>query len=435
MRVAAPGRAPDNMKVRSVRCPMKMYRSVFRRALVPGAVLLLLNAPLAAQVAGDLWTPGPGWALVWADEFTGDSVNRDNWNYDLGAGGWGNAELETYTAENAVVSGGLLRITALKEPNGGYTSSRLKTQGLQSWTYGKIAARLRLPRGQGIWPAFWMLGDNITTVGWPRCGEIDIMEMIGGGEDRDDSVYGTLHWDQGGHRFAGTDRTELPDPAVFNEAFHVFEVEWTQTAIIWKLDGSETGRLAIDPVTAPAREEFHRPFFIILNLAVGGNWPGMPDANTVFPQALEVDWVRVYASGAAASAPVFTAQPVSASATAGGIVTFSVTVAGQPAPTLQWQRNGVAIAGATSDTLRLSNVTAADAGNYRVIATNASGSATSDAASLTVTTPAPAPPPAPSSGGGGGGGATSLYFPVALLLIATWRCRNVRGPLANFGLR
>jgi beta-glucanase (GH16 family) len=422
------------MKMRLVRHPMNAFPAAVCRSVFAGVASLLLHPPLAAQVVGDTWTPGAGWALVWADEFTGDSVNRANWNYDLGAGGWGNAELETYTTENAVVADGLLRITALKEPNGAYTSSRLKTQGLQSWTYGKVAARLRLPRGQGIWPAFWMLGDNISTVGWPRCGEIDIMEMIGGGEDRDDSTYGTLHWDQDGHHFTGTSRTELPDPAIFHDAFHVFEVEWTQTAIIWKLDGSEIGRLAIDAATAPAREEFHRPFFIILNLAVGGNWPGSPDASTVFPQAFEVDWVRVYASNATASAPVVTAQPVAASATAGGVVTFSVTVSGQPAPTLQWQKNGVDIAGATSDTLRLSNVTAADAGNYRVIATNASGSATSDAASLTVSTPAPTPPPAP-SGGGGGGGAPSLYFPAALLVLAAWRWRRGGSRLADVGRR
>ena len=411
--------------MRFLRHPMNAFLALFRRSLFAGAASLVLLSPLAAQVAGDTWTPGAGWTLVWADEFAGDSVNRANWNYDLGGGGWGNAELETYTTENAVVADGLLRITALKEPNGGYTSSRLKTQGLQSWTYGKVAARLRLPRGQGIWPAFWMLGDNIGTVGWPRCGEIDIMEMIGGGEDRDDSYYGTLHWDQSGHRFTGTSRTELPDPAIFHDAFHVFEVEWTPAAIVWKLDGSETGRLAIDAANAPEREEFHRSFFIILNLAVGGNWPGSPDASTVFPQALEVDWVRVYAGNATASIPVFTAQPIAASVTAGGAVTFSVAVSGQPAPTLQWQKNGVDVAGATGDTLRLSNVTAADAGNYRVIATNASGSATSDAAALTVTTPAPTPTPAPSGGGGGGGGAPSLYFFVILFALAGWRLRSV----------
>lgn len=401
---------------------MNSLLSVFRRAWVTGAFVLWCGVPLAAQVTADNWSPGAGWKLVWADEFTGSAVNTTHWTYDLGAGGWGNNELQTYTSANATVQDGELRITAQRNTDGSYNSARLKTQDRLAWTYGKFAARMRLPRGQGIWPAFWMLGTNIATVGWPKCGEIDVMEMIGGGEDRDDSVYGTIHWDAGGHAATGSSRIELVDPEIFHDDYHVFEVEWTPAAIIWRIDGVETARTSVDRTAQPDREEFHQPFFLVLNLAVGGNWPGAPDANTVFPQVLAVDWVRVYASEATVSAPVFTAQPKAASVTAGGSASFSVTVSGQPEPTLQWQRNGVNITGATSATLSLANVTVADAGDYRVIAINSAGTATSDAATLTVTTPAPAPSPAPSGGGGGGGGgAPSVWFPVAVAVLGWLR--------------
>ena len=154
-------------------------------ASVAAAVSLISAPPVANAFSPDTWTPGTGWTLVWADEFSGTSVDAQNWTYDVGGGGWGNNELETYTSSpaNAYVQNGELVIKAIKS-RGKYNSARLKTQGLHAWQYGKVAARIRLPYGQGIWPAFWMLGDNITTVGWPKCGEIDIMEMIGGGENR-----------------------------------------------------------------------------------------------------------------------------------------------------------------------------------------------------------------------------------------------------------
>lgn len=380
--------------------------------------------PLAAQITPDNWTPGAGWSLVWADEFNGTSVNPDNWTYDLGAGGWGNNELQSYSAANATVQGGELQITARKNSDGSFTSARLKTQGRHAWTYGKIAARMRLPQGQGIWPAFWMLGTNITTVGWPKCGEIDIMEMIGGGEDRDDSVYGTLHWDANGHASIGSGRVELVDPEIFHDDYHVFEVEWTPTIVAWRIDAVETRRISIDPVVWPEMEEFQRPFFILLNLAVGGNWPGSPDASTQFPQTLAVDWVRVYANATTSSAPVFTTQPGNLSVTAGQSVSFSVAVTGNPAPTLQWQKGGVDIAGATGTTLTLASVSAADAGNYRAVATNVAGVTQSNLATLAVTQPAPAPTPPPAKSGGGGGGAPSLYLVAALLVLGGLRARR-----------
>ncbi len=389
---------------------------------------LVLAPKLAAQITADNYAPGAGWTLVWADEFGGNTVNAQNWTYDLGGGGWGNNELENYNTTNAVVQDGELRITASKNADGTYSSSRLKTQGLQSWTYGKIAARMRLPQGQGIWPAFWMLGSNVTTVSWPKCGEIDIMEMIGGGEDRDDSVYGTLHWDANGHASTGTSRIELKDPEIFHDDYHVFEVEWTPANIIWKIDGVETGRSSVDLALWPQMEEFHRPFFIVLNLAVGGDWPGSPNASTVFPQTLAVDWVRVYSSAATNLAPAFTTQPASLSVTAGGSATFTVAASGNPAPAIQWQKDGVDIAGATGTSFQIAKTAAADAGNYRAVATNSQGSATSTAATLTVTAVVtPTAPSTPSGGGGGGGGgAPSWYFLTALSVLGLSRMRRGR---------
>src|SRR5262245_10929857 len=205
--------------------------------------------PPVTKLSPDTWKPGSGWNLVWSDEFGGSTLDTKNWVFDLGAGGWGNKELQTYTsnAENVSVRNGELVIKAV-ENQGKYTSTRLKTLGKQSWQYGKIAARMRLPYGQGIWPAFWMLGANIGSISWPKCGEIDIMEMIGGGENRDDTSYGTLHWGNasGAHVEKGSGPKELADPEIFNDDFHVFEVEWTKREIIWRRDSKEYHRVNID---------------------------------------------------------------------------------------------------------------------------------------------------------------------------------------------
>lgn len=238
----------------------------------------------------------PGWELVWNDEFNGATLDSKSWNRETGGGGWGNNELQFYTnrTENAYLADGSLIIEARRESYGGndYTSARLTTQGKHSFRYGRIEARIKLPKGQGIWPAFWMLGESISTVGWPACGEIDIMEMIGGGEDRDDTVYGTAHWleENAGHQYQGG-HLELPDPQIFADDYHLFAIEWDSTTIKWLMDDQPYYTFDITP---GARSEFHAPFFIILNVAVGGNWPGNPDTTTVFPQRMYVDFVRVY---------------------------------------------------------------------------------------------------------------------------------------------
>ncbi len=227
--------------------------------------------------------------LVWSDEFNDTALNDFFWKYELGNNnGWGNNELEYYTnnPKNITLSDGKLIITALRENFGGffYTSARILTR--LSWKYGKIEARIKMPHGQGIWPAFWMLGANINTVGWPACGEIDIVEMIGG-VSGDNTAYGTAHWSSNGKQSKGGSY-KLPN-AKLSDDFHVYRIEWDSQKIIWYLDDVLYYLL---PFT-PSMSAFQAPFFIILNLAVGGNWGGYPDATTVFPQTMIVDYVRV----------------------------------------------------------------------------------------------------------------------------------------------
>jgi beta-glucanase (GH16 family) len=247
--------------------------------------------PAASPTSTPEWER-PGWTLVWHDEFDGEALDLQSWTYDIGGGGWGNHEWEFYTdrPENARLEDGRLVIEARAEEFMGrnYTSARLKTQGLHAWTYGRVEARMKLPSGQGIWPAFWMLGGDINQVGWPECGEIDIMEYIG----RDDShAYGTVHGPgySGGNGVGAS--LALP-PGELSQDFHVFAIEWEPQQIRWYVDDEQY--FSVDPGRLPGRWVYDHPFFVILNLAVGGDWPGYPDETTVFPQTLQVDYVRVY---------------------------------------------------------------------------------------------------------------------------------------------
>ena len=233
------------------------------------------------------------WQLVWSDEFDSTSINTLNWTKETGGNGWGNNELEYYTNRdtNAFIENGHLVIQVLKEnySNRNYTSARLKTQSKKLFKYGKIEASIKLPCGQGIWPAFWTLGQNISSVGWPKCGEIDIMEMIGG-QNRENTVHGTAHWDNNGqHAQYGNSYTLTS--GIFADDFHKFAIIWTEQYIKWYVDDHLYNTIDI---TSSGLSEFHNDFFILLNVAVGGNWPGSPDASTVFPQRMEVDYVRVY---------------------------------------------------------------------------------------------------------------------------------------------
>src|SRR5262245_44106606 len=237
----------------------------------------------------------PGFpTLLWSDEFSGSSINTSNWTYDLGGGGWGNNELQNYTNRpvNARIENGMLIIEARQENFGGnaYTSARLKTKGRQNFGVNTwVEARIQSPQGQGIWPAFWMLGSKIRTVGWPACGEIDIMEIRGQTPTQN---LGTMHWanDNGTHAsFGGTFNSSVSLAA----GFHTFAIARTTTSIKWYVDGTQyhEGNIAGG---INSTSEFQTQFFILLNVAVGGNFVGSPNASTVFPQQMRVDYVRVW---------------------------------------------------------------------------------------------------------------------------------------------
>ncbi|MDC3389786.1 glycoside hydrolase family 16 protein [Flavobacteriales bacterium] len=232
----------------------------------------------------------PNYTLSWNDEFNGTLLSND-WTHELGNGnnGWGNNELQYYREQNTSLENGYLKITAKQEYYGGknYTSSRIKTQGNVLHTYGRIDIRAKLPFGQGIWPAIWMLGENFPSVGWPSCGEIDIMEMIGGNGYNDRTVHGTAHWESNGHaEYGGSNSLSS---GRFADEFHVFSIIWTSSSIVWLRDDIQYQVIDITNLSA-----FHNNFFFILNLAVGGNWPGSPNASTIFDQTLLVDYIRVF---------------------------------------------------------------------------------------------------------------------------------------------
>ncbi|MCS6953689.1 MAG: family 16 glycosylhydrolase [Bryobacteraceae bacterium] len=258
---------------------------------------LCLAAALAAQYR-------PGWTLVWSDEFDGHGLDPAKWEFDVGGHGWGNNESQCYTrrTENAAVEDGKLVIRALRETYTGpegitrpYTSARLVTRGKFSRAYGRFEALIKLPYGPGIWPAFWMLGDDIATVGWPACGEIDIMENIG---REPSTVHGTIHGPgYSGSRGIGASYT-LPGGRRFADDFHLFAVEWEPEVIRWYVDDVLYQTRTPKDLPSGARWVFDHPFHLLLNVAVGGNWPGYPDQTTVFPQTMLIDYVRVYARAA-----------------------------------------------------------------------------------------------------------------------------------------
>ncbi|WP_460680230.1 family 16 glycosylhydrolase [Mucilaginibacter koreensis] len=235
------------------------------------------------------------WTQVWADEFEGPNINTANWNFETGTAQ--NNEKEYYQASNASISNGNLVITARKQAVGGmqYTSARLNSSGKYSVKYGRIEARIKLPMVNGMWPAFWMLGSNINTVGWPKCGEIDIMEQV----NTSNTVLGTIHWDNNGHSQYGGNTNTTPGD------YHVYAIEWDSSSIRWYVDGTlyNTANIANN---INGTEEFNNnPFFIILNLAVGGDLTGGTAINDgALPTSMYVDYVRVYKATTTAGAPI-----------------------------------------------------------------------------------------------------------------------------------
>lgn len=246
--------------------------------------------------ANGYFTPDayPSMQLAWSDEFNESSLNAKDWSYELGNGcnvslcGWGNNELEVYTdkAENLSLENGKLVITALKVAGGGYTSARIKTENKQEPKYGRIDVRAKLPKGQGIWPAIWMLGENIDVVSWPTCGEIDIMELVG---HQPATVHGTAHYQNDGYRNSSSSKSLASGD--FSDQYHVFTLVWDANSITWYVDNIQFKQFLN---TGIAGWPFNKPFYFVLNVAVGGNWPGPPDETTVFPQQMMVDYIRVF---------------------------------------------------------------------------------------------------------------------------------------------
>jgi hypothetical protein len=234
----------------------------------------------------------PGYSLVWSDEFSGNTLNTNDWTHEIGNGcpnlcGWGNSELQSYRSQNTTVADGYLTIEAKRETSGTYTSSRIKTQGKKFFKYGRIDIRAKVPRGNGLWPALWMLGESISSVGWPRSGEIDIMEMIGGNNS---TTLGTAHWYNGGHNYTGGNTT-LASGELADE-FHVYSIIWDAQSISWYLDDDPQPFYVLD-ISPSELSEFRENFFLLFNIAVGGTLGGTVD-NSNLPQTMIVDYVRVF---------------------------------------------------------------------------------------------------------------------------------------------
>jgi beta-glucanase (GH16 family) len=281
------------------------------RTLSLCALIAIISMAINCFSQNPATPPTSDWTMVWSDEFSGPNgspIDRTKWIAETGGKGWGNHELEYYTdhSENASLQDGNLVIRALQEkyigPDGverNYTSARLKTFGKFSQTYGRFEARIKIPDGQGIWPAFWMLGDDIDRVGWPVCGEIDIMENIG---KEPAIIHGSIH----GPGYIGTTGLEAPytlsgplsgplsGQRRFADDFHIFAIEWDPESVSFYVDKDVYVRRTRGDLKPGWKWVFDKPFFLILNLAVGGDWPGSPDSTTVFPQSMLVDYVRVY---------------------------------------------------------------------------------------------------------------------------------------------
>lgn len=267
-------------------------------------IFLVIISFVLGSCENKVLTNSDDWELVWSQDFDGQIIDRNVWNFEIGNGhskgipGWGNAELEYYTdGENAYIENGVLVIEARKEYRKdqfgeyNYTSTRINTQGKFEIKYGKIEVRAKFPYGKGLWPAIWLLGSDIGKVGWPNCGEIDIVEFLG---DNPKKVYGTVHGPgySGGNGKSGNYSTEGPN---FTEDFHTFGVIWNDENISFYVDDKIYHTVSKSSILSRGLNwVFDKPFFIIVNLAVGGYWPGYPDNTTKFPAKMYVDYIKVW---------------------------------------------------------------------------------------------------------------------------------------------
>ena len=266
-----------------------------RVVLVTVVVLLAAAAASTASVTED----APDWQLVWSDEFDGTALDPTKWDPQIGTGcpglcGWGNEELQYYRAENATVADGVLTITARREDfdDAEYTSARLRTKGRADWRYGRFEIRARMPIGQGLWPAFWMLPTDSPYGGWAASGEMDIVEYLG---QEPDIIHGTIHHGGEWPENTKTGADYVLDEGDFHSDFHTFAFEWEPDELRWYVNGTLYQTLnewwsSKGEYPAPFDQRFH----LVLNMAVGGVWPGNPDETTTFPQEFVIDYVRVY---------------------------------------------------------------------------------------------------------------------------------------------
>jgi len=277
-----------------------------KRLWLLGALLFTAWHGVAITNGENMMPPAmpEGYTLAWNDEFNGKDGSAPDpakWTYDIGGDGWGNHELEYYTSrpQNVRLEKGNLMIIARRETYKGgdgvtreYTSTRLKTQGLFAQAYGRFEARIKLPAGQGIWPAFWMLGEDIGTVGWPKCGEVDVMENIG---KESATNHGSLHGPSSSKATSDlTSSFSVPAGQRLSDDFHLYAIEWEPAAVRFYFDSKLYATFTPSQLPADGKWVYDHPFFILLNVAVGGDWPGSPDETTVFPQQMLVDYVRVY---------------------------------------------------------------------------------------------------------------------------------------------
>ncbi|MFO7524024.1 MAG: glycoside hydrolase family 16 protein [Ignavibacteriaceae bacterium] len=257
--------------------------------------LIFISASLAGCKNEDPVSPPndtipeiPGWTLVWNDEFNGETIDASKWSHEVNGDGGGNNELQYYTdfAENSYIENGSLIIKALKKNYLGkeFTSARMRTLHKGDWTYGRFDIRAKLPYGKGLWPAIWMLPTDWVYGGWPTSGEIDIMELLG---HEPNKVYGTIHYGPAWPNNQHSGGSYILPSSTFASDYHLFTVEWDSTEIRWFVDGDKYH-------TEVHGQPFDKRFHLLLNVAVGGNWPGSPDFSTTFPQKMSVDYVRVY---------------------------------------------------------------------------------------------------------------------------------------------
>ncbi|HHH54584.1 MAG TPA: glycosyl hydrolase family protein [Bacteroidetes bacterium] len=288
----------DDIKEEDEQFSLKLSNCVNCEIIVSEGIGTILNDDTKNDSPLDGYTTPlsyPGYDLLWQDEFDKSSIDDKYWGYDIGASGWGNEEKQYYTdrPDNSYIENGNLVIEARKENYQGaeYTSARMNTKDKFSFMFGRVDIRAVLPEGQGIWPALWMLGDKFSQTGWPSCGEIDIMEMLG---HEPNKVYGTAHWGEQGQGFSfhKGDSYTIQGTDDFSDKFHVFTIKWEYNKIQWFVDDNLFYTLSNADVNGSY--PFNDNFFFIFNVAVGGKWPGYPDETTVFPQRMIVDYIRVF---------------------------------------------------------------------------------------------------------------------------------------------